>query len=70
MKKIKSATVARILKIKELFKRNNPEILFILGLFFIVYATFLINYVAGFYTVGISLIFLAFILARLPTIKK
>ena len=69
MKKLKSATVALLKKNKEFFRRNIPELILILGIFFIIYATFLINYVAGFYVTGISLILLSFILARLPTKK-
>lgn len=69
MKKLKSATVALLKKIKEFFTGNIPELLLILGVFFICYATFLINYVAGFYVVGVSLVLMSFVLARLPTKK-
>lgn len=39
-------------KIKEFLIKNNSEILVILGLFFIVLATFLLSYIAGIYVLG------------------
>lgn len=49
---------------------NLPEILFIIGLLFIIIATFLINFIAGIYSLGLILTGLGVLLARKPIEKK
>ncbi len=51
-------------KIKEILLRNVPEIIYFLGMFFIVYATFLIDYVIALYVLGAMLLGTSIIIAR------
>ncbi|MHB9950779.1 hypothetical protein CF055_17350 [Clostridium botulinum] len=55
------------MEIKNLIKvllKNIPEILFILGIFFIIFSTFLINKIAGMYVLGAILTILGVLFAR------
>lgn len=56
--------------IKEYIKENIPEITLLTGLFFIIVATFLINFIAGIYAIGIILVFMAIFLAYKPKTTK
>lgn len=51
-------------------KENMAEIFYILGMFFIILTTFLINIKAGMYTLGVALVLNGLFLARCPTKKK
>ncbi|KOM97262.1 hypothetical protein ACP49_09340 [Clostridium botulinum] len=56
-----------MIEIKNLIKvllKNIPEILFVLGIFFIIFSTFLINYIAGMYVLGAILTILGILFAR------
>ena len=53
-------------KIKEFLIKNNSEILAILGLFFIILATFLLNFIAGIYALGAILTILGVFIAVKP----
>jgi hypothetical protein len=56
--KIKSTTLVKIIS------RLLPEILIIVGLFFIVFATFKINAIAGYYCLGGVLLLVGILLAK------
>ena len=47
-------------------KENIPEIVLILGLFFIICGFFLIHFIAGMFSIGIILVILAIFLAKKP----
>jgi hypothetical protein len=53
-------------KIKAFIIENSPEIVLISGLFFIIYASFIVNYLFGLYTTGILLCLLGIFLAKFP----
>lgn len=56
------------MEIKNLIKvllKNIPEILFILGIFFIIFSTFLINKIAGMYVLGAILTIISILLAKI-----
>ncbi|MBY6799534.1 DUF1056 domain-containing protein [Clostridium botulinum] len=60
MKKIK-LTLKNIIQV---LSKNIPEIMFLLGIFFIVFSTFLINKIAGMYVLGAILTILGILFAR------
>lgn len=51
-------------EIKNFFINNVSEIILIAGLLFIIYATFLLNYVAGLYVTGLILDLLGIFVAK------
>ena len=50
--------------------KELPEIILLLGLFFIILATFLINFIAGLYCLGLILTGLGVFLAKKPYKKN
>ncbi|RMD02750.1 hypothetical protein D9O40_05450 [Clostridium autoethanogenum] len=53
-------------KIKQFISQNIEDILIFLGLFFILYATFLINYIAFLYILGFILLGIGVFLIKFP----
>lgn len=56
--------------LKQFIVQNVIEILFILGLFFIDAATFILNSIAGLYSTGVILIILSIILLKPPMKRR
>lgn len=56
-------------KIKEFIKENNTEIMVLLGILFILYATFLINFIVFLYLMGVIFIVLGVIIGIKPNKK-
>ncbi len=56
-------------KLIRFLTENTAEILYILGVFFIVFTTFVINIKAGMFCLGIVLVLNGLFLARWPTKK-
>ncbi|APH21336.1 hypothetical protein [Clostridium botulinum] len=51
-------------KIIQFLIKNIPEVMFLLGIFFIIFSTFLINKIAGMYVLGAILTVLGVLFAR------
>ncbi|AGY77980.1 hypothetical protein [Clostridium autoethanogenum] len=69
--KAKKATINNYIhnkfnKIKQFISQNIEDILIFLGLFFILYATFLINYIAFLYILGFILLGIGVFLIKFP----
>lgn len=54
-------------KIKQLITQNVVEIFMFIGLFFILYATFVINFIAFLYVLGTGFIILSVFLLKFPS---
>lgn len=57
-------------KINRYFKQSYNDLLILSGLFFIVFATFLISSIAGFYCVGVVLLLLGIWFTLVPPNKS
>lgn len=55
LNRLKQRNKTFMLKISHFFKQTYNDLLILSGLFFIIYATFSLNKVAGFYCLGIIL---------------
>jgi len=68
MKKNKLLKLLRVLL--ENIAENIPEIILILGLFFIICGFFLVHFIAGIFSIGIILALLGVFLAKKPNQRR
>jgi hypothetical protein len=66
-KKIKDKISEKFNRIKKFIVQNNVEILIFLGLFFIVLASFLVNFILALYILGGILMGLGIFLLKFPS---
>lgn len=65
-KKFKDKILKKINIVKQVITQNIMETFMILGLFFIILATFLINTIAGLYILGLVLCIISIFLFKFP----